>query len=265
MISLLSTIFLAQRSDWLDGAIILGIAVLTMIGSLGKWIVKQIAEKRERTAKQREGMSIDPARTPGTIPREQATIRRDNSDASNMPPFAAPMPPVFHRTRNATTQTPPPVMERVMEVLLERATGAKLERRVREMMPQPPAPPPPPAARSSEHHLRKQTAQRTPQTQKPTRSITIAEREANREQTRQTEVELETQRLTQREQRFTDDTDQRLGHVVTHIAAADVRDSASADAYDIAAALDDPDALRRAFILSEILAPPLALRGEQTC
>ncbi len=261
MISFISTSYLAQRSDWVEGAIIVGFVVISMLASAGKWIVKQIADKREQDAQRREGMPIDPPRTPGTVQREQATIRRDNSDASNIPPFAAPMPPVFHRTRKTTTQTLPPVMERVMEVLLEKATGTKLERRLREMMPQPSAPPPPPADRSSEPRAHKQTAQRAPQTQKPTRSITIAERVANREQTRQTEVELETQRLTQREQRFTDDTDQRLGHVETHIAAADVRDSASADVYDIAAALDDADSLRRAFILSEILAPPMALRS----
>ena len=256
MTSLLATSFLAQKADWLEGAIILGIFALTAIGSAGKWIVKQIADRRERDAQRREGMSIDPPRSP-IVQRERQTVRTNDSDGSNIPPFAAPMPPVIHRTRKTTTQTPPPVMERVMEVLLEKAAGTKWERRVREMIPEPP---PPPAARPSDPRVRKQTAQRSPQTQRPNRSTTIAEREANREQTRQTEVERETQRLVQREQQFTDDTDQRLGHVATHIAAADIRDSASADAYEVAIALDDPDTLRRAFIYSEILAPPLALR-----
>jgi hypothetical protein len=255
MISLLAIAFLAQDLDWIQGAVILVIVIASAIVSAGKWIVKQIADSNERNAQRREGMPIDPPR-PTAIQRERQAAHPIDSDGSDIPPIAAPMPPLFHRTRKPTTQPPAPAMERVMEVLLERASGTKLERRIREMIPQSPTPPPPPAARTSEPLVRKQTAQR----QKPTRSITIAERAAHRDQTRQTEVELETQRLTQREQRFTDDTDQRLGHVVTHIAGADVHESASADPYEIASALDDADSLRRAFILSEILAPPLALR-----
>jgi len=250
---LLATVFLAQGSDWIDGAIILGLFVLSAIASLGKWIVRKIAESRELEAKRREGMPVD-------SPRTSATIRRDKDDSADFPPVAPPTPPVIQRTRKTTGQPPPQVLERMMEVLLEKATGTKLERRLREIMPKPPAPPP--AVRPSEQRARKQSAQRPSQARKPARPMTIAEREAHRERTRKTEVELEAQRLAKREQQFTDDTDQRLGHVVTHIREADERNSTSTDVHSLATTLDDPDALRRAFVLSEIIAPPLALRNE---
>jgi hypothetical protein len=227
--------------------------VLSAIGSAGKWVVQQIAERRERNARQRESMSLD-------TPRPATTI---HSGAENdIPPFANRVPPTLERTRRTTMPSQPPVMERVMEVLLEKAAGTKLERRIRDAMPQQPAPPPPPAARSSEWRVRKPAATGGARPQKPARSMTLAEREVKRDRTRQTEVELEAQRLMQREQRFTEDTDQRLGHVTTHFAGDEVRDSISADTHEVALALDDADAVRKAFVLSELLAPPLALRPE---
>lgn len=248
MIYALATAVLAQRADWLEGAIIVGIVVLSAIGSAGKWIVQQIAERRERNARQREGMPINPPRP--------ATLHGDADQ--DTPPYAAPAPPMLERTRRTTLPSQGPVMERVMEVLLEKAAGTKLERRIRDAMPQQPAPPPPPSAR--EPRVRKQAVPRQVRPQKASPSMTLAEREVKRDRTRQTEVELETQRLIQREQRFTEDTDQRLGHVTTHIAGAELPESASADTYEVAGALDDADAVRKAIVLSEILAPPLALR-----
>jgi len=252
---------LAQNFDnWIEGAIILLIVVISALGSAGKWIVQQIEIKRQKDALRRSGTYIDDT-VPSTMNRKRSPTRTDEMERSGLPPIAVPIPPVMRPAHRPASQTPPPVMERVMEILLEKTTGTTMERRVREIAErvQRPAPPPPPA-QTSEPRVRRQSAKLVTQPPKPGRPMTVAEREARREQTRQTEVERETQRLIEREQQFTDDTDQRLGSVGTHIQSAEIRDPSSMDAFALGLTLDDPEAVRRAFVLSEILAPPLALR-----
>lgn len=262
MTGLLATTFLAQRADWVEGAIILLIFALSAIGGAGKWIVQKMAERRERVARQREGMPIDPPRAPVRLPDERHPARREEADRAEIPPYAAPVPPSMERTRRTTMPSQPPVMERMLEVILEKAAGTKLERRIREAMPQQPTPPPPPSARTSDGRVRKSSAQRTARPQKATRPMTLAERESNRDRTRRTEVEQESRRRLQRDQQYADDTELRLGRVETHIHADEIRDSDSMDSYNLATGLEDPDALRRAIIYSEILGPPVASRLE---
>ncbi len=250
MIDLLATSVLAQRGDWLEGAIIVGVVVLSMIGSAGKWIVQQIAESKERNAERREGM---PIRTPQ---RQTATIR-DRSGDSSTPPSVETLPPSMRPPHVPTTQAPSPVMERMMEVLLERASGTPLEGRLREMMPKRPAPPPTPRAARAGRGSQPARPVAPPAAKRP---MTIADREALRERVIKTEAEREAERLAQREQQLTDQTNQRIGHVETHITAVDTHESDSSEFREMLDALDEPAAARRALVLSEILAPPISLR-----
>lgn len=253
MISPSDLSLLAQRADWLEGAIILGIVVLSAIASAGKWIVRQIAEKRERTARQREGIPLEMPQTP-------VASQRDYAEGPDIPPLAAPVPPTMTRPARKEIAPPPPVMERVLEVLLERTAGTPLERRIREAVEKTGTPPPPPTRKAQPKRASTQQPARPQQPRTPARPLTIAEREAQRDRAKQTAVELEEQQMIRREQKFTEDTDQRLGRVETHIGGTEVRDSGAADPYGLAPLLENPESLRRAILLSEILAPPLALR-----
>jgi hypothetical protein len=218
-----TTSFLAARDpDWIQVVIVVGIVVLSMLGSAAKWIAQQFSEARERAAQQRGRRMFE---------INQPAAHDEDELPRGIPPFAAP-PPVVGRTsrRRAETENMPPVIEKVFEVLLEKTAGTPLEGRMRELMPRRPVPPP---KRKLETATRKPTRPPAP----PKKPMTIAERE----------------------QRFPEQTDQRTGHVQTHIASLDSPE-AEHDEFRESLVLDDPDAVRRALILSEIRAPPVAMR-----
>lgn len=244
---------IAQRGDWLEGAIIIGIVVLSMIGSAAKWFVQKLAENRERAAAQRGRPMFEPG-TSDSGRFEQRTLRHDQDRRHEVPPFAAPPPIIISRTTRRGAAPTPPVVEKVWEILLEKTAGSPLERRIRELVPPRPTPPP---IRKAAPSQKKVVRPPVPAAKGP---MSIAEREALRERVSQTQAERETQRLIDREQQFTDQTDQRIGHVQTHIAAQEIQEPYSEEFHDLMDALDDPAAVRRALILSEIFAPPLALR-----
>jgi len=248
--------FLIQAPDWVDGIVILIIVVFSAIGSLGKWIVRKIEESRERLERdgtrtsRRPTMRPPPTLQPDELPDQDPSIR----------PFSAPVPPKIPRPPTSGRPVQPPVMERVFEVLIEQATGKKIEHRGTDQSLK--RPPPPPARPQTPAHkgvVQKRTTARPA----PSRPQTIAVRENARQQACETEVERETKRIAQREQQWTDDTDRRLGHVETHIPSLSA-DEMGADAIDLSDAFDNTTSLRRALVLSEILAPPLALRNRES-
>lgn len=265
----LTTIFLmAQRSgDWGDLIVLLVIVAVSVIGSLGKWIAKQFNEKRQRETQLRRGLQPPVVSAPS--PRqvlETAKPLAPRPVASNeaVPPFAAPMPPILRRVikRIETSSGNEPAMGRVLEMLLEQATGKKIERHA------PPAPQPPPVPPAAQRPtVRRSQAPRTraaPPASPPARTMTIEEREqlkAGQLAQRQTRAERESEEMTSRESQLTREIDQRLGHVGTHVASG--RDNARPETEPAEQSdLLERTSLRDALVLSEILAPPLALRDE---
>ena len=230
------SLFLAQGVDWIEGAIILAIVLISAIGSAGKWIVQKLAEQREEQARRR-------AKTFVEFPSEPAEVREDHLHQPRIP--APPQRPA----RRTIESAQPPVMERVLEVLLERTTGTTLERPVREIVQkaQPVRPPPPP-----------KKAQPAPKP-KPVRT-SIAQRERQKEELLAQKAERlrrEAARIEAREDHLPEEIDLRLGHVETHIAP----EEAATPADEMA--VSDPFArvsIQDALLIHEILSPPLALR-----
>lgn len=252
MISLLATSFLAQPDGkWIEVAVIVVIVALSALSSAGRWIVKQIELNKEKEARRRQGQ-LNP---------QQPALPPGRPVTKGIPPFAAPAPPIAPRRQTREAPPTPPVMERVLEVLLERTTGTPLERRIREAVEKKVAPPPPPARKTPKERSAERQSVRQTQQRKEDRPVTVAERAALRDRARQTAVEQEEQAMIRREQKLTEDTDQRLGRVETHIGGTEVRDTSPADPYDLYAMLDNPESLRRAILLSEILGPPVSLRS----
>ncbi len=247
--------FLAQRgTDWSDLIVLAVIVGASVFGSVGKWIAKRINESKEADSQRRTESEtlMAPRRERPTLetakPLHPAPVKREVS----LPPFSAPAPPVRRRAMKPIGKAPaePTSIERVFEVILEQATGVKIER---ETPPPAPVASPPPAPAQA------QPPNRPP---RPTKPTTIVERERQRAAQlagKRTAPDRESARMTEREQRFTKGTDRRLGHVGTHIAAFD-RSDAEALADEVRGDQTGRFSLRDAIVWSEILAPPLALR-----
>ena len=268
LIDLTMISLLGQRvGDLGDIIILIVVVVASVFGSLGKWIAKRLNAKRELETHRRQTTDSLMQRQPALPPLETARALppRPGRSETEHPPVASPVPPILRRVIQRIPMKPGDAsnMERVFEVILERATGVKIERETRPVATPPPLPAPPPLVRSSPQvAVRKRKTQSAAQPAKP---ISIAERGRRRDEQfekKRTGAEHESAQMIERQQRFTRDTDQRLGHVETHIEAFG-RDDAPGESDSTAG--DDllgRIALRDAIILSEILAPPLALRGE---
>ncbi len=251
---------LGQRSgNWGDIIILVVVVAASIFGSVGKWIAKRINEKRELESLRRRSTESLMRRQPSGSPAETARPlpSRFGQSESQPPPIASPVPPTPRRTVQGSPTIPGEAsnIDRVFEAILEKATGVKIERPTRPF--QTPPTPPPPVRPSPQVVARKQRKKTTPQ---PGKRTSIAERErrhAAQLAKRQTGAEHETAVAIEREQRFTRGTNLRLGHVETHIEAFS-RDEAPIDS--IESDLLDRVSLRDAIVLSEILAPPLAIR-----
>jgi ribosomal protein S10 len=263
MIDPTTTILLAQRGgDLGDIIVLLVIVAASVFGAAGKWIAKQINEKREREAQLRRGgdpLAVSPK--PSTRPPLEVAKPlppRPVPGEANVPPLASPFPPSVRRVleRIQTSSGDAPTMDRVLEAILERATGVKIERKA-----PPPAPPPTRVRSAPRPPAIARKASGVPQ---QARSMSIDERErrqAEKLAEKRTQAELEAARIAGSEQQLSRDTDRRLGHVETHIEAFH-RDEARGESGATAQAdLFDRVSIQDAIVLSEILAPPLALRG----
>lgn len=240
---------LAQTPDWVEGLIFLAIVVLSAIGSLGKWIVQKMQERRERQEGQRRALTLDETPPVRPYPPIRQPVPREKRTAA--PPTAAPV----GRPLEGPPASPqhPPILERVFEVLVEQATGQKIDRGkssnrpARRTMP-PPAPPPTPDRPTSGR--RRDVA---PGASAP------SPRTSDRTQTRRSEkVSHPGER---RERLLTEDTMSRLGSVETHVPPTSIEE-AGFSPIDVHHTFDDSNALRRAIVLAEILSPPLALRTD---
>jgi hypothetical protein len=261
MIDHTTTNLLAQRvGDWGDIIVLLVIVAASVFGAAGKWIAKQINEKREREAQLRRGgdpLVVSPkssTRPPLEVARPLPP--RPAPGEASVPPLASPFPPSVRRVleRIQTSSGDAPTMDRVLEVILERATGVKIERKA-----SPPAPP----VRVHPSSSPADRARKTPRTHQPTRPMSIDERErrqAEKLAEKRTRAERETARMTESEQQRSRDTDRRLGHVGTHIEAFNRDDVPGESEITPQADLLDRISIQDAIVLSEILAPPLALR-----
>lgn len=262
MIDHTTTILLAQRvGDWGDIIVLLVIVAASVFGAAGKWIAKQINEKREREAQLRRGgdpLVVSPkSSTRPPLEVAKPLPPRPVPGEANVPPLASPFPPSVRRVleRIQTSSGDAPTMDRVLEVILERATGVKIEQKA--------APPAAPPTRVRSAPRPPAIARKAPSVPQSARPTTIAEREqlkAKQLAEKRTGAEREATRMTEREQQFTRNTDQHLGYVGTHIEAF-LRDDVAGE-FEITPQADlfDRVSIQDAIVLSEILAPPLALR-----
>lgn len=273
MIDLTMTILLAQRvDDWGDIIVLLVIVAASLFGAAGKWIAKQINEKREREVQLRRGgdpLVVSPKSSthpplevakplpPRPAPGHVASPLVGGAES----PTASPFPPSVRRVleRMQTSSGEAPTMDRVLEVIIERATGVKIEREAQPSKTPPPAPPVPGRPSAS----RADRAPRTSRVPQQARPMSIDERErrlAEKIAAKRTRAERETARMTESEQQLSKDTDRRLGHVGTHIDAFNRDDVPGESEITPQADLLDRISIQDAIVLSEILAPPLALR-----
>jgi len=259
LIDLAMISLLGQRGgNWGDIIILAVVVAASVFGSVGKWIAKRINEKRELESQRRQSTESLMRRKPAGSPVETARplLSRSGRGETEHPPVAGPVPPILRRVIQRIPTSPGDAsnMERVFEAILEKATGVKIERESQPVQA-PLAPPPvrPPPQRKPRTHVAPQPAPRE----------SLNERENRRDAEfaeKQTSPEHESTQAIERALRFTKGTNQRLGHVETHIEAFS-RDDAPGDLGHIAAGdLLGRIRLRDAIILSEILAPPLALR-----
>jgi hypothetical protein len=253
---------LAQRvDDWGDIIVLLVIVAASVFGAAGKWIAKQINEKREREAQLRRGgdpLVVAPkSSTRPPLEVAKPLPPRPPPGEASVPPLASPFPPSVRRVleRIQTSSGDAPTMDRVLEAILERATGVKIERKA-----SPPALPPAHVRSAPRPPAIARKASGVPQ---QARSMSIAERErrqAEKIAAKHTQAERETARMTESEQQLSRDTDRRLGRVGTHIEAFHPDDVPGESEIAPQADLLDRISIRDAIVLSEILAPPLALR-----
>ena len=252
----------AQRvGDWGDAIVFLVIVAASVFGAAGKWIARQINEKREREAQLRRGgdpLVVSPkSSTRPPLEVAKPLPPRLAPGETSVPPTASPFPPSVRRVleRIQTSSGDAPTMDRVLEAILERATGVKIERKA-----SPPALPP---ARVRSSPRPPAIARKAPGVPQQARPMSIDERErrqAEKLAEKRTQAERETARMTESEQQLSKDTDRRLGHVGTHIEAFNRDDVPGESEITRQADLFDRIAIQDAIVLSEILAPPLALR-----
>ena len=269
MMDLTTTILLAQRvGDWGDIIVLLVIVAASVYGAAGKWIAKQINEKREREAQLRRGgdpLVVSPkhsTRPPLEVAKPLRPRPASGDVASPLvgdvePPPASPFPPSVRRVleRIQTSSGDAPTMDRVLEVILERATGVKIEPKA-----SPPALPPARVRSAPRPPAIARKASGVPQQARPMSIDERERRQAEKLAEKRTQAECETARMTESEQQLSRDTDRRLGRVGTHIEAFHRDDVRGESEITPQADLLDRVSIRDAIVLSEILAPPLALR-----
>jgi len=218
--------------DWVEAIIVVIVLVGSALSALAKAITNKMRKQQMPDLLEPESESSEPEPARRTRP---------------IPPVARPLSQPIERRVIVRTQRPissqdekradyefevalPEAVRPLVEMLLDKTVGDAEER------PRPAPPPPPP--RVSRPRPQRPRSQRR-QLEKPS-APAITEREARLRD------------IAEREER-------RIGHVETHVAPTTTEEL---QAQPGVAGLLDRRSLRRAIILSEVLGPPLALRGD---
>lgn len=211
--------------DWIQGVVLLLVVGLPVLNK----IVKAIAAKLSGTEDETEAPTPPQRRDRSRPPVARARGSKPQPAHQPPPPVARPQPPrpaVSPPRRSAPQDAPPPAFAPLIEMIRER-----IEERPRVRQQQRPAPKP---------------------VEKPQRQPVRSARPSSTKKRKQHES------IAEREQRRAKQGEERMGHVREGLVTPVVE--RSIDHSDHWHTWMTRQALRRAIVLSEILAPPLALR-----
>lgn len=210
--------------DWIQGVVLLLVIGLPVLNGIVKAIAGKLSGTKDETAsptpQQRERSRPPVARARGSKPQPAH---------QPPPPVARPQPPrpaVSPPRRSAPQDAPPPAFAPLIEMIRER-----IEERPRVRQQQRPAPKP---------------------VEKPQRQPVRSARPSSTKKRKQHES------IAERERRLSRAREERMGHVREGVVAPVVQKPI--DHADHWHTRMNRQSLRRAIVLSEILAPPLALR-----
>lgn len=211
--------------DWIQGVVVLLVIGLPVLNK----IVKAIAAKLSGTEDETEAPTPPQRRDRSRPPVARARGSKPQPAHQPPPPVARPQPPrpaVSPPRRSAPQDAPPPAFAPLIEMIRER-----IEERPRVRQQQRPGPKP---------------------EEKPQRKPVRSARPSSTKKRKQRES------IAEREQRLAKQGEERMGHVREGLVTPVVeRPSDHSDHWHT---WMTRQSLRRAIVLSEILAPPLALR-----
>ncbi|MCH7595293.1 MAG: hypothetical protein IID35_01935 [Planctomycetes bacterium] len=208
--------------DWIQGVILLLVVGLPVLNK----IVKAIAAKLSGTEDETEAPTPPQHRDRSRPPVARARGSKPQPAHQPPPPVARPQPPrpaVSPPRRSAPQDAPPPAFAPLIEMIRER-----IEERPRVRQQQRPGPKP---------------------EEKPQRKPVRSARPSSTKKRKQRES------IAEREQRLAKQGEERMGHVREGLVTPVVERPS-----DHRHMWMTRQSLRRAIVLSEILAPPLALR-----
>lgn len=211
--------------DWIQGVVLLLVVGLPVLNK----IVKAIAAKLSGTEDETEAPTPPQRRDRSRPPVARARGSKPQPAHQPPPPVARPQPPrpaVSPPRRSAPQDAPPPTFAPLIEMIRER-----IEERPRARQQQRPGPKP---------------------VEKPQRQPVRSARPSSTKKRKQRES------IAEREQRRAKQGEERMGHVREGLVTPLVE--RSIDHSDHWHTWMTRQSLRRAIVLSEILAPPLALR-----